>query len=374
MRGSISGLGPVRAILTQENDKAWSRVVAAATLCLAVALWAAPAGAQVVGTWNYNGSDVWSNAARWDGGLPTAPGDTASITLNSTTNITVTLDGEVASRTVGILNIGDTSGGSFMNLLASGGGTLTFDDLGSAAQINSPVHRGDTINLPILLNDDLEIRNGGNREDLRIRGTITANSPGTKTLSNLGAHGRVTLASDIADGGGGSIAVVQNSSDSPLFLYGANSYSGETAVTTGVLQIQSDTALGSTDAGTTVADGATLQMMGCKVGAEALTISGSGVSSNGALQSTVADAYAGQITLAGASRINSDGSLMLDVASGDGITGEYDLTFGGSGSIHVADPIIIGAGTLTKDGTGKLTLAAVNTYSGLTTISGGELA
>ena len=46
---------------------------------------------------------------------------------------------------------------------------------------------------------------------------------------------------------------------------------------------------------------------------------------------------------------------------------------GGAGNITVADPIATSTGTLTKDGSGTLTLSGINTYTGSTTISGGQL-
>ena len=66
-------------------------------------------------------------------------------------------------------------------------------------------------------------------------------------------------------------------------------------------------------------------------------------------------------------------TLTLDVVSGNGISGTYNITFGGSGNTSVADPIATSTGTLTKDGSGTLTLSAANTYTGLTTVSAGSL-
>jgi hypothetical protein len=98
---------------------------------------------------------------------------------------------------------------------------------------------------------------------------------------------------------------------------------------------------------------------GITIGAEALTLNGDGISSGGALRNISGNnSYAGAITQASASRINSDaGTLTLDVTSGNAITGTFAITFGGSGNTAVVDPIATSSGTLTKDGSGTLTLS-----------------
>ena len=161
-----------------------------------------------------------------------------------------------------------------------------------------------------------------------------------------------------------------------LTLTGTNTNTGTMTVSAGVLNIQNSSALGTTASGTSVTSGAALQVQGnITVGAEALTLNGTGVSNDGALRNiSGTNTYGGAITLGSATRINSDaGTLTLDVASGSAITGTQNLTFGGAGNVTVNDAIATGTGTLTKDGAGTLTLSAANTYTGLTTITAGTL-
>src|SRR6185503_8644344 len=111
---------------------------------------------------------------------------------------------------------------------------------------------------------------------------------------------------------------------------------------------------------------------GIAVGAEALTLNGTGVTTGGALRNiSGANSWAGAVTLGSASRINSDaGTLTL---TGGIDNGTFLLTVGGAGDTVVNTTAISNTGGLTKDGAGTLTLSAANTYDGTTTVSAGVL-
>ena len=162
-----------------------------------------------------------------------------------------------------------------------------------------------------------------------------------------------------------------------MVLTGANTYTGATLVSAGVLNIQNATALGTTAGGTSVTSGAALQIQGgITVAAEALTLSGSGVSNTGGLRNISGDnVWQGTVTLgAVAPRINSDlGSLTFNTAA-NSITGSNkNLILGGASGGTVGGTITTGTGTLTKDGTGTWTLSGASTYSGATLVSAGVL-
>ena len=117
---------------------------------------------------------------------------------------------------------------------------------------------------------------------------------------------------------------------------------------------------------------------GISVGAEALSLSGTGASSNGALQNVSGNnTFGGAITLAADTEIQSDaGTLTLSNTTGSTITGtNTNLTFDGAGNTAVSGVISTGTGTLTKNGAGNTTLSgsSANTYSGTTTVNNGEL-
>jgi fibronectin-binding autotransporter adhesin len=162
-----------------------------------------------------------------------------------------------------------------------------------------------------------------------------------------------------------------------VVLSGSNTYKGATNVVQGVLRASNSSALGGTTNGTTVSNGAALQLLGgITIGLEALTLNGTGVSDTGSLRNISGNnTYGGLITLStNAVRINSDADTLTLNKSTDAITAtNINLTIGGSGNTTVSTIISTGSGTLTKDGLGTLTLSGANSYTGATTISAGTL-
>jgi len=305
-----------------------------------------PAQAAIVSAWNADAADVWSNAARWTAGIPTAAGDTANLTFNIAGDRIITIDGAIASRTLGILNIGDTNNTHFYTLAATGGGTLTFDNGGPNAQLNqNNTSKVNVISAPILLNSSLDISNA-DADGLTVSGTITANSAGTKTISNLGAGaGAVTLSNVIADGGGGTVAILQNSATSQLILsYNANQFTGTTLISNGKVKLGAQYALWKSPYDTTGSTGA----IGLDVTGQVAPVLGG---------------LAGGVNLAtGVTAYGSVTGLTLNPQTGASNTYSGIIANGAANM------------TLTKTGYGTQTLTGANSYSGATTIYAGTLA
>jgi autotransporter-associated beta strand protein len=112
---------------------------------------------------------------------------------------------------------------------------------------------------------------------------LVVTGPGATTLS-----GNITETDD---------SLFTKEGTGTLTLRGANSYTGLTSVNAGTLVVASDTALGTIDSGTVVADGATIAFSGnIAVGAEALTVRGNGMNDAGVIQNLSGDnSFAGTI-------------------------------------------------------------------------------
>src|SRR5207253_6125619 len=106
-------------------------------------------------------------------------------------------------------------------------------------------------------------------------------------------------------------------------------------------------------AGTTVSSGATVQLQaGISVGAEALTISGTGASgATGALENVSGtNNYGGLLKLGAASTISSDIGTINLTNTGTMTGATFGLTLAGSGNGSISSVIGTTSGTLTKTG------------------------
>jgi len=141
-----------------------------------------------------------------------------------------------------------------------------------------------------------------------------------------------------------------------MLLSASNTYSGATLIKAGILRAGSTDALGATSSGTTVENNATISLEGdITFAAEPLVLNGTGADGQGAMLlesgSSKSAVWNGSIQLASTSSI-----LIKDTEDTLIVTG-----------------LISGSGGLIKADDGRLILTANNSYSGVTTISAGEL-
>jgi autotransporter-associated beta strand protein len=152
-------------------------------------------------------------------------------------------------------------------------------------------------------------------------------------------------------------------------LSGNNTYSGSTTIAAGILQVNSNNALGTTASGTTVANGADLNLNNVSyTTAEPLTLNGSGISNGGALSNSGTSTFAGPINAATNATINAGGGT-LNLTGGISKNGTT-LTFAGGGTVNITTNGITGSSPnsdLVVDGT-TVVLSAASSYNGPTTI------
>ncbi|RFC45582.1 MAG: Autotransporter-associated beta strand repeat-containing protein, partial [Verrucomicrobia bacterium] len=339
------GLGALPGGFTYSlTQSATSLSLTAAAAAAGNVFWAGDLG----GSWStLTGGGTSSNWSTSAGAITpdfaATPGSANTVNFSSTgaANFSTTLDNAFSIAGLNFTNVG-----SAVTIAPGTGGTLQIGSGGIAVNTGAPT--GSTISAPVIL--------GANN-------TWTVTDAAT-TLTVSGAVSETGGARTLAKAGSGT-----------LVLSGANSYTGTTTVSAGALNIQNATALGTTAAGTTVSSGAALQIQGgITVGAESLSLNGTGVSTTGALRNISGNnTYGGLVTLAATTRINSDAGT-LTLSNAGTITGAtFGLTVGGAGDTVINSIIGTTTGTVTRDGLGKLTLTGANTYTGATTLTTGVI-
>lgn len=287
--------------------------------------------AQTSGTWtNTTSGGAWSVPGNWAGGIVADGSGSTGLfnAVNITTDNTVHLD---TPRTIGNLAFGDTATNTPAGWILDN----------NASALNILTLAGTTP-------------------------TITVNALGTNVFDRS-----ATISAEIAGSGGLTKAGV-----GILSLTASNTFSGPTTVTNrGILAISNPNALGSTDGGTTVADGQLRLIGGITVVGEALTLSGnySDAMGRGALRShSGSNVWTGPITIAGS------GDTWITASGGPitltgGITGtNRNLRLDQGNQLVTGNPITLANGTLLINSVTRLAVAG-NTFATLRVDWGGDL-
>lgn len=161
-------------------------------------------------------------------------------------------------------------------------------------------------------------------------------------------------------------------------LSGLNSYTGATSINNGTLRLGSagngtNTPLGTTAAGTTVASGAALDLNGFTLSTtEPFTLNGTGVGGTGALtnSSSTTATYNGILTFNTTASVAGEGGLITIAAPP--VSGTTNVILGGAAGGNWT-AALNGARLLTKDGTGTWSISVANAHSGGTTLNAGTL-
>jgi autotransporter-associated beta strand protein len=289
------------------------------------------------GTWSVDASGDWNNASNWAGGvIANGAVYTADFsTLNITADRTVRLD---MPRRIGTLKFGDTSGTQNWTL-ASHGDALTLDNGTGVVPAIYVNQNTATIAASLAGTNGFAKQGPGTlvlSGDNSLSGTVYIDTSSTTT-----SEGIVRAASPDALSNIGNIQIRDNNSGSST--------------------LQLDGSLGNIVAPSSIA------LNGRNVNVAAIqNLSGSNALSSGISINVGGSYYV----------LQSDaGTLNLGGAITSLATGTRTFTFQGNGDFYVPASIQNGSATvsLLKTGSGTLTLAGGNTYTGATTVNGGAL-
>ena len=271
------------------------------------------------------GTRNWTDGANWDDGTVPNPGSGATIdfsTVNIAANTNLVLG---ADRTAQLWKFGDTSGGQTWTV--NSGNTLTLAGTAPGFQIN---------NSTTLVN------------------SVVAGSAG------------------LAKTGSGN-----------LTLTAANTYTGPTFVTAGTLRIGNGGTTGSLDPASTITNNGSIVFNRTNTLTQgtdfASVISGTGSltkTSTGTLILGGDNTYTGATTISAGTLQIGNGGTTGRLAVSSVITNNAALVFNRSNAITQGSGFanaISGSGSLTKAGTGTLTLNTDNTYAGPTTVNSGSI-
>ena len=345
-------------------------------------------------TWDGSSSSDWTNGDNWVGDAAPALGNNVLIDVDVANQPAIT---SAINLGLGGITIGDTgASGSNTSLLLGAGGALTTASVTLAAGVDST--------------GSLLIGNGS------AVGTLTSGG----LIGGLGSAFLIFDHSDAAYGFGtdisGSLSISHQGSGTTI-LSGTNTFVGDTNLLSGVLAINSEARLGAA-ANQIVFDGGTLRLDGAIDMQRTMILSAGGGSINsGSNDNTFSNNISGigslslnsqgTLTFAGTNKTYSgttslvQGTLVVTESGGlsassalalsagtlvdastsatqtvAGLNGAGDLVLGsGAFSVNSATDstfsgTISGDGSLSKSGSGVLTLEGANTYLGGTLIDG----
>ena len=193
--------------------------------------------------------------------------------------------------------------------------------------------------------------------------TVTVGAYGTPNLPNTIPAASLNFLGPISDLTGGANPTLKKIGFGDVIFSGANVYGGQTVVQEGALIVDNAHALGGNANGTTVTNGAVLELRS-NLDAEPVTLNGNGLSFDGHFTGSLRN-IAGDNTYVGPLTLNTDATIGVD--SGSQLTIGSTPTLTGTGTVN-------GANNLIKELTGTLVLASNNSgFSGETLVNRGAL-
>jgi len=322
------------------------------------------------GTLALNGNDNLSIAGLNSVGTGTIVQANQIVENASASNVNLNIGGTATSSTF-YGGLRDGSGGGSLGLTKVGTGTLTLAGVSTytgstsvnagtlATSLATGLPGYDSAGKVIFNGGTIYLRTGdGTATGWSMAQVDTLVSQATKTSGFLALDTTTASVTRPTDWNLGALGLNKFGVNA-LTLSSANTYSGLTTVTNGVLTVQNASALGSTDAGTVVASGGRLELDGgVTITGEALTISGAGGANffNGALNArSGVNQWTGGITIAANdSRSGAQAGASVEVSG--------PISSGGNAHSVTFRP---------ADTTATVIVSGANTYVGPTTLTGG---
>src|SRR5256886_13826267 len=260
------------------------------------------------------------------------------------------------------------------------GSTVKISSLSSSA---TPAFQGGTLQVD---------QAGAYANNFTLQGTVT-----TSTIDALGKASTFSgIFSDAVSGTAGSLTITDSAGGGIVTFSGVNPYTGSTTINAGATLALTGT--GSIATSSSVSDNGTFDITATSNGASIISLSGTGSVTLGARNLTLSSAsgtFSGTVSGAGELILTSGTEILSGTNSysggtvinggtleiGDGTSNGWiagNVSDAGTLAFNRADAItfdglISGSGGLSQLGSGTLTLAAANTYTGATNVSAGVL-
>ena len=369
---------------------------------------AAPAGGQTLVTWTGTGGNAnWSTTNNWSSGGPPTTSGTWNLTFTGTNQavsgtVTATDDIGGATDTLRINNLAIVATASTAFNLARGGSrTLTLIDGGTVSTQNSIGSARHRLNVPLTLSGSatFNVASGGNLQlDGGISGgggaTITKSGGGTLFFqSNNSNNWNLTAGEMYFNGGVASGTVTYN---------GGSGFVGASGNYPSQFMFLTNGQIRSWGGATTVFSSSTFNLPSAAAADVTMTLNSASGSSPSEIQGVIQDntskkvgvtltfaganwRLAGDNTYTGTTNLSAAANLTIGNGGTTGalspssvITGSAGATLAFNRSDTISsgthfNNVIGGAINLTKLGSGTLQLNGLNTYSGTTQVSAGQL-
>ncbi|HEX5219931.1 MAG TPA: autotransporter-associated beta strand repeat-containing protein [Verrucomicrobiae bacterium] len=266
------------------------------------------------------GDTTLGGSARWDlRGVPAS--NIVATLIGNGFALTKTGPNQIWLANLGITNLGDitvsqgTLGFEGANTITPGSATLTVDSGATLAFLNtydSDFNRSISLASANLMSDS------GHNNLLNTISLSGNNATSVGEASTLDLRGPVTGSGGFTKTGPGI-----------LRLAAANSFTGNLVVNAGTLMAGHNSALGATNGSTTIASGARLDVAAFSLGAEPISVGGSGINNRGAIINSLPSAQPNAlrfVTLTAATTFGGNGRWDIRGNPIGALLGAFDLT------------------------------------------------